>query len=213
MLRNQRRLILLISILLLAGCSAADLPATTPPIALWARDCLPPCWLGIEPGITTIDGAEAILRDHPDAAQNVTVPDAPFQLGATDVIEWTFAVEGQEWIGAIPYTGSTEQVVPSFHFETPDVCLGAVIAAYGDPEWLAKPIYDFSAQALVVWPRLGFLYWSDNLPDPAAGVTADTCGGVINHFPYGTALSQLPGLELLQFTDSSFTPWVGYGEY
>jgi hypothetical protein len=76
---------------------------------LQTGDCAQPCWRGIRPGVTTLDEAEAILRD--DAALEITKEDdrvcgqssSPFwqicadtQAATVTRLNWILSVSGDE---------------------------------------------------------------------------------------------------------------------
>jgi len=168
--------------------------------------CAPPCWSNIEPGVTTGDQVDEMLKQNSlvDANSITTGKVGSILTG----ISWSFLEGG--WEGRTGYmTEDPEKKLTYLHLDTPDLCLKEIISAYGEPSSLNLPVYQKTGRVDLIWEKDSFIYITD-LNGPGEEIKPDTCGGMIVQVAKGTMPADI---TVGPPADSDLVPWHGYGKY
>lgn len=227
--RPAARLVILILSLAATACAQPSTPADyESPKSRWLgkTPCEAPCWESITPGVDTPDGVTEKLKANPLVDQeSMTLADVTMSSGyVIHTLNWGMKApsgkweEGQ-WNGKIVYDENTEaDPIRSLSLTAPDVCLGDIIATYGDPDTFYLPAYAIIGELDLIWKSHGILF-NTLLKAPGAEITANACGGVIFLTSVDTPVKDYPQINLLTAGGMSgddaenFPQWNGYGTY
>jgi hypothetical protein len=198
-----------------AGCAGrSDFTNDVKADWLNGTPCQPPCWEGIEPGVTSPDEALELLQNDPSISQFET-EDFEIETRTMKVVSWTYDESDNNWRGTLPYFDESEATVFAMRLDTPDLCLEEIIASYGEPELLDLPAYEVRAAVIVVWHSQGFLYWNDDIGAEERGIPDNLCGGSVILFPVGTSKAEIPSLGVWaggELGEDALVPWLGFGD-
>lgn len=206
----QISVILCVVLLFGVGCNnATQSSGSVKSRWLEGEPCAPPCWENIHPGTTILEEAVQLLESNSSVgSENFAVVN---DEGLT-MVTWGF--QDSDWVGTIALLEGEDESVPFIAFETPDLCLGEIIDAYGKPDYLIQTLYEFNGTIYLIWFSQGFFYSNfDLLDETDKQITKSLCGYGITHFPVGTPMTELPMSQLFSLTENDLTPWQGYGEY
>lgn len=210
------RLLIILGLLIgLSSCGGkANVTSNAPddPKTRWLKGqpCAPPCWENVQPGSTQPEKAITLLK-----ASSLVVPasiqvEKHADIGA-GLITWTFKSSATAWTGKIGYR-SDLNVVQAITLMTPDLCLGEIVDAYGQPDYLFLPAYEAVGTVDLIWKSSGFMFEVQG-GSPDKPITDNTCNGGVVQFAAGTPFQQIPSPYFMFATDDNFVPWTGYGHY
>lgn len=188
---------ILLTMLLLAGCYPSPSDAF-----VYDEHCPHVCWLGINPGVTTIEEARSLLRSSNQINQKLYSDD---ETGYP--VEWR---TGQlpTRVGIYSENGIVKRI--SFGVSTFPLTMNGIINLLGEPEqisitWEQAPDDDCCISYVIYYPTQKAAIWvlpgNDRGPDPN-----DRIGLVLN-----IELDEANAPRWLRDSKDSFQPWLGYG--
>lgn len=193
---------LLVLVVFLAACSAPELRDSNllQDTSLATGDpCAAPCWRGITPGETSWRDARTILEDDPTIENLQVKTDENSNAAAA---EWQ-QVGGPPCCQAFTEDGQTVSIL--FLRTAPEVSLGDVIEAHGDPAYaIGSPFSDDQAIVNLIYPAVPMVVYAF-VPGITGAVTADS--EII-----GVLYMTQRDMDLLEQT-SSLHLWEGYDDY
>lgn len=163
------------------------------------KECLPPCWIGITPGVTESQDAERVLRDT-YGEKNVHVE--------SNTISWvSIGQTSGESSGFVTLADNNTVQDVSLQFKDGRLKVETLIGIIDKPEFIRKWIASESGCAGVslVYIELGIEAWL--YPG------SQSIGVEKNQFVQSMRLSTPEWLSNLRVYDASLSQWLGYSDY
>jgi hypothetical protein len=132
-------------------------------------------------------------------------------MSDTTHVIWKFADDQSAWSGALDYY-HLDEYIASINLITPNLCLGEIIDAYGEPDYLNQTAYESYKTLDLLWQDKGFVF-ERGLPSPSVEITSRICGGELKLFQVGIPMNDIPSLYFMRSEPDDFTEWTGYGKY
>jgi hypothetical protein len=185
------------------GTSDSSLTGEVPDWDL--ETCMPPCWNGITPGVTTVDELMAIANSEAKSGDiKIHEQNPGWEFLGDGTIEWHHGSGSR----IITYD---EKIVVKMIIEIPPVCLGEFIERFGSPshvEAFREP-FATSVAANIYWLTSGFEISITDRPTVERGVLDDrSCQDRVQFFMPSETLAQVP--FWFPMTEDAPVPWHGY---